>query len=65
MKIHLQKFLHMKFNAFGIFTEIRFPKNSLKHGVSGVQSLDVVTPNLVLQDHVSSVWPLCVCDACM
>jgi hypothetical protein len=45
-------FLHMKFNPTGIFAEIRFPKKSLDDGVSGVQSLDVVAPNLFLQDHV-------------
>jgi hypothetical protein len=37
----------------------------LEDGVSGVQSFDVVAPNLFLQDHVWSVWTLCVCDACM
>jgi hypothetical protein len=42
----------MKFNPFGIFAEIRFPKNGLEDGVSGVQSFDVVAPNLFLQDHV-------------
>jgi hypothetical protein len=52
MQIHLQKILHNKFNAFGIFAEIRFPKISLEDGVSGIQSLDVVVPNLVLHDHV-------------
>jgi hypothetical protein len=27
----------MKFNAFGLFPEIRFPKNGLEDGVSGIQ----------------------------
>jgi hypothetical protein len=52
MKIHLQKVLLMKFNPFSILAKIRFPKNSMEDGVSGVQSLDVVAPNLCLQDHV-------------
>jgi hypothetical protein len=30
------------------FLEIGFPKNSLEDRISGVQSLDVVAPNLVL-----------------
>jgi hypothetical protein len=42
----------MKFNPFGVFTKIRFPKNGWEDGVSGVRSLDVVAPNLFLQDHV-------------
>jgi hypothetical protein len=52
MKIPLQKNLHMKFTPFSIFAQIRFPKISLEDGVSGIQSLDVVAANLVLQDHV-------------
>jgi hypothetical protein len=52
MKIHVQKILHMKFNPFSIFSEIRFPKNDLENGVSGIQSLDAVAPNLFLRDHV-------------
>jgi hypothetical protein len=36
MKIHLQKILHLKFNALGIFAKIRFTKNGLEDGVSGV-----------------------------
>jgi hypothetical protein len=50
MKIHLQKILHMNFTH--VFAEIRFPKNGLEDGVSSVRSLDVVVPNLFLQDHV-------------
>jgi hypothetical protein len=42
----------MKFNPFGIFAEIRFPKVSLEDGVSSIRSLDVVASNLILQDHV-------------
>jgi hypothetical protein len=42
----------MKLNPFGIFSEIRFLKNSLEDGVSTFQSLDIVAPNLVLKDHV-------------
>jgi hypothetical protein len=52
MKIPLQKNLHMKINPFGVFAEIRFPKNGLEDGVLGIRSLDVVAPNLFLQDHV-------------
>jgi hypothetical protein len=51
MKFHLQKILYMKFNAFGVFAEIRCPKNGLEDGVLGVRSLDVIAPNLFLQDH--------------
>jgi len=47
----------MKFNAFGIFSETRFPKISLEDGVSGLLSLDVRTPNSVLQDFVISMAP--------
>jgi hypothetical protein len=50
--IHLQKILHMKCIPFGVFAEIMFPKNVLEDGVSGVRCLDVVAPNLFLQDHV-------------
>jgi hypothetical protein len=42
----------MKFNVFGIFSEIRFPKIGLEDEVLGVRSLDVVAPNLVLQNDV-------------
>jgi hypothetical protein len=52
MKIHLQKILHMKFYTMGVFSEVRFPKISLEDGVLSVRSLDIVAPNLVLQDHV-------------
>jgi len=38
----------MKFNAVGVFGEIRFPKISLEDGVSGLLSLDVRTPNSIL-----------------
>jgi hypothetical protein len=34
------------------FAEISFPKNGSEDGVSGIQSLDIVAPNLFLQDHV-------------
>jgi hypothetical protein len=33
---------------FGVFTKIRFPKISLENAVSGIRSLAVVAPNLVL-----------------
>ena len=57
MKIDLQKKLHMKFNANGVFSEIRFPKIVLEDGVLGLLSLDVRTPNSVLQDFVISMAP--------
>ena len=57
MKIDLQKKLHMKFNHFIVFGEIRFPKIGLEDGVSGLLSLDVRTPNSVLQDFVISMAP--------
>jgi len=47
----------MKFNAVGVFGEIRFPKISLEDGVLGLLSLDVRTPNSVLQDFVISMAP--------
>jgi hypothetical protein len=47
----IENFTH-EIQPFGVFSEIRFPKNVLEDGVSGAQSLDVVAPNLFLQDHV-------------
>jgi hypothetical protein len=52
MKNYLHKILHMKFNPLRVFNEIRFSKNVLEDGVSGVRSLDVVASNLFLQDHM-------------
>ena len=57
MKIDLQKKLHMKFNSFGIFGKIRFPKIGLEDGVLGLLSLDVRMPNSVLQDFVTCMAP--------